>query len=137
MLKISYIFTLCLIIKLVIMNSKFTTLVRILLGIILLVSGLNKLLRIYPTPAGDFIASFGQVDYIFPIVAILEILISTLLLFRKWVPFALLLLVPISINILLFHFYLNFSGIAPALLVAVLNGILVYKHWRVYKPLFL
>jgi len=119
------------------MNSKFTTIVRFFLGIILLISGLNKLLRIYPTPAGDFIASFGQVDYIFPIVASLEIIISLFLLFKKWVPFALLLLAPISINILLFHLYLNFSGIAPALLVAILNGILIYKHWRLYKPLFL
>ena len=116
---------------------RFTTIVRIALGIILLICGLNKLLHIYPTPAGDFIASFGQVDYIFPIVAVLEILISLMLLLKKWVPFALLLLVPISINILLFHLYLNFAGIGPALVVALLNGILVYKHWRSYKPLFL
>ncbi|MGK4566398.1 hypothetical protein [Flavobacterium sp. 3HN19-14] len=52
-------------------------------------------------------------------------------------PFALVALVPISINILLFHFYTDINTIGPALLVAVLNGILIYKHWRAYKPLFL
>ena len=118
------------------MNSMFTKIVRIFLGIILIVSGLNKLFEFVPTPAGDLIESFGQVDYIFPVVAIMEILIGTLLLAKKWVAFALILLAPIAINILLFHLYLDFSGIVPAILVAVLNGILIYKHWRQYVPLF-
>lgn len=118
------------------MNSKFTMITRILLGIILLLSGLNKILKIIPTPADNLIESFGQVDYIFPIVAVMEILIALMLLSKKWVAFALVLLVPLSINILLFHLYLNFGGILPALVVAILNGILIYKHWRQYVPLF-
>lgn len=118
------------------MNSKFTKITRILLGIILLLSGLNKIFKIIPTPSDNLIESFGQVDYIFPVVAILEIVIAVLLLIKKWVAFALILLVPLSLNILLFHFYLNFNGIIPALVVAILNGILIYKHWRQYVPLF-
>ena len=118
------------------MNSMFTKIVRILLGIILVVSGLNKLFEFVPTPAGYLIESFGQVDYIFPVVAIMEIFIGILLLAKKWIAFALILLAPIAINILLFHLYLDFSGIVPAILVAVLNGILIYKHWSQYKPLF-
>lgn len=118
------------------MNSKFTTITRILLGLILLISGLNKILKIIPTPADDLIESFGEVDYIFPVVAALELIIAVLLLSKKWVAFALLLFVPLSINILLFHFYLNFQGLIPAIVVAVLNGILLYKHRRQYVPLF-
>ncbi|CAM4087474.1 DoxX family membrane protein [Flavobacterium antarcticum] len=118
------------------MNSKFTLITRILLGIILLLSGLNKILKIIPTPADNLIESFGEVDYIFPIVAALEISIAILLLSKKWVAFALIVLVPLSLNILLFHIYLNFEGIIPAILVAALNGILLYKHRRQYAPLF-
>lgn len=118
------------------MNSKFTKITRIILGIILLLSGLNKIFKIIPTPADDLIESFGQVDYIFPIVAVLEIIIAVLLLSNKWVAFALILLVPLSLNILLFHFYLNLQGIIPAILVATLNGILIYKHRRQYVALF-
>lgn len=118
------------------MNSQFTKIIRILLGIVLLLSGLNKMLKIFPTPADNLIESFGQVDYIFPVVSALEIIIAVLLLSKKWVAFALLLLVPLSLNILLFHLYLNFQGIIPALIVAALNGILIYKHWRQYVPLF-
>jgi uncharacterized membrane protein YphA (DoxX/SURF4 family) len=118
------------------MNSKFTKITRILLGVILLFSGLNKIFKIIPTPADNLIESFGQVDYIFPVVAGLEVIIAVLLLLKKWVAFALILLVPLSLNILLFHLYLNFQGIIPAILVATLNGILIYKHWRQYVPLF-
>lgn len=118
------------------MNSKFTTIIRVFLGLILLLSGLNKILKVIPTPSDNLIESFGQVDYIFPVVAALEIIISMLLLSKKWVAFALLLFVPLSINILLFHFYLNFQGMILAIVVAVLNGILLYKHRRQYVPLF-
>lgn len=118
------------------MNSKFTLITRMLLGIILLVSGFNKFFKFIPTPADGLIESFGQVDYIFPFVAVLEILIALMLLSKKWVAFALVLLVPLSLNILLFHFYLNFSGIVPAIIVAALNGVLIYKHRRQYAPLF-
>lgn len=118
------------------MNSKFTQITRIFLGVILLLSGLNKLFKFIPTPADELLQTFGQVDYIIPIVAVLEIIIAVLLLTKKWVAFALILLVPLSLNILLFHIYLNLEGIAPAILVAILNGILLYKHRRQYAPLF-
>jgi uncharacterized membrane protein YphA (DoxX/SURF4 family) len=118
------------------MNSKFTKITRILLGLILLLSGLNKIFKFVETPADNLIESFGQVDYIFPVVAGLELSIAVLLLIKKWVAFALILMVPLSLNILLFHIYLDFSGIIPALVVAALNGILLYKHRRQYAPLF-
>ena len=118
------------------MNSKFTQITRILLGVILLLSGLNKLFKFIPTPADELLQTFGQVDYIIPIVAVLEIIIAILLITKKWVAFALILLVPLSLNILLFHIYLNLEGILPAIVVAILNGILLYKHRRQYAPLF-
>lgn len=118
------------------MNSMFTKIVRIFLGAVLVLLGLNKLFEFVPTPAGDLIESFGRVDYIFPVVAALEIIIGIMLLAKKWIAFALILLAPIAINILLFHIYLDFAGIIPAILIAILNGILIYKHWSQYKPLF-
>jgi hypothetical protein len=70
-------------------------------------------------------------------VGLLEIIIGVMLLLKKWVAFALVLLVPISLNILLFHLFLDASAIAGALVVATLNGILIYKHWSQYNSLFL
>lgn len=118
------------------MNSQFTKITRILLGILLLLSGLNIIFEFIPTPINNLGSFFGEADYIIRIVAALEIIIAVLLLSKKWVAFALILLVPLSLNILLFHIYLNFEGILPAILVATLNAILIYKQRRQYAPLF-
>ena len=124
------------------MNSQFSLLVRVTLGIMIVVFGSNKFLHFIPLPpptgaAADFMNSLGATGYIFPIVGILEVGIGILLLLKKWVAFALIVLVPISINILLFHLFLDIPGVSAALLVAVLNGILIYKHWKQYTPLFM
>ncbi len=126
------------------MNSQFTKIVRMLLGFILIIFGLNKLvseafipLPELPKKAGDFMTSLGATGYVLKTVGIIEILIGILLLLKKWVAFGLIILVPISLNILLFHLFLDVSGIGGALLVASLNGILIYKHWAQYKSLFL
>lgn len=123
------------------MNSKFTAIVRLLLGILLVVFGSNKFLNFIPmeAPTGgaaDFMNSLNTTGYIFPVVGVLEVFIGLLLLIKKWVPFAVILLAPISINILLFHLFLDIPGVSVALLVTVLNAILIYKHWRLYRPLF-
>ena len=123
------------------MNSMFTKIVRMLLGLVLIVFGANKFLHFIPAEpltgaAGEFMNSLGATGYIFPVVGIFEVIIGGLLLLRKWVAFALILLAPISINILLFHLFLDIPGLGVALLVVVFNAILIYKHWQQYKPLF-
>ena len=123
------------------MNSQFTKLMRILLGVILVVFGLNKFLKFIPAPElpeneASFITSLATTGYVLQVVGVLEILMGLLLLANKWVAFALVVLAPISVNILLFHLFLDIPGISGALLVAVINGILMYKLWPKYKPLF-
>lgn len=125
------------------MNSQFTKIIRILLGLVLLAFGLNKLLPSpfiplpeLPQKAGDFMTSLGATGYVLKTVGLIEIGIGVLLLLKKWVAFALIALVPISLNILLFHLFLDVSGIIGAIVVATLNGILIYKHWPQFRPLF-
>lgn len=125
------------------MNSMFTKIVRIFLGLVLVVFGANKFLHFIPmdtpdlnTAAGQFMNSLGATGYIFPVVGVLEVIIGALLLLKKWIAFALILLAPISINILLFHLFLDIPGLSIALLILVFNSILIFKHWQQYKPLF-
>jgi putative oxidoreductase len=123
------------------MNSMFTKIVRIVLGLALLFFGANKFLHFIPMeePVGgarEFMSSLGASGYIFPVVGFLEVIIGILLLLKKWVAFALILLAPISINIILFHLFLDIPGAPFALLILLFNGILIFKHWQQYKPLF-
>ncbi len=126
------------------MNSTFTKILRIILGLGLLFFGLSKLIHlnimpthIYTDEAAIFRDSLSNTGYILKVLGIFEIFIGLLLLLNKWIPFALFLLVPISMNILLFHVFLDIPGLIVALVVVILNAILIYKHWKVYRPLFL
>lgn len=115
------------------MNSKFTLLVRIVLGIILVVFGCNKFLHFLPLSP---VPEMQNIEYILPVVGLLEVFIGIMLLLKKWVSFVLILLAPISINILLFHLFLDIPGVSIAFLIVILNGILIYKRWKYYSPLF-
>lgn len=78
----------------------------------------------------------GESGYVFPILGIVYILAGLLLVLNKAVPFALLMLVPISINIVAFHLALDPGGVLFAIIVAVLNAFLIYANWSRFKSLF-
>ncbi len=123
------------------MNSTFTTIVRLVLALILILFGTNKFFGFIPMfempPAGaNFIESLNTSGYVLYVVGVLEIIIGLLLLLKKWVPFALILLAPITFNILLFHLFLDVSDIWVAIVIVALNTILIYKYWKAYRPLF-
>jgi len=123
------------------MKSSFTTILRIILALALLFFGLNKIFNFIalfkmPVAAANFMESLETTGYVFYVVAALEIMIGSLLLLKKWVPFALILLAPISVNILLFHLFLDVSDILVALFLITIHIILIYKYWRAYLPLF-
>ena len=123
------------------MNSNFSKILRIILGLGLITFGLNKFFGFMPIPelpedASSFMSSLQATGYVLPIVGFLEIAIGLMLILNKAVAFALLLLTPISINILLFHLFLDLPGIGGAIVIAIINVILIYKHWKVYRPLF-
>ncbi len=125
------------------MNSTFTKILRIVLGLGLLFFGSSKLIHfsympthIYTGDAAIFIDSLSNTGYILKVIGLFEIFIGLLLLFNKWVSFALLLLAPITLNILLFHVFMDTPGLFLAVIVLTLNAILIYKHWTAYRPLF-
>ncbi|WP_432412348.1 DoxX family membrane protein [Rasiella sp. SM2506] len=123
------------------MNSTFTTILRIVLGLTLLIFGVNKFINFIPMfemppAAANFIESLETTGYAFYLVAILEIAVAGMLLLKKWVPFALVLLAPLSINILLFHIFLDVSDVWVAIVIFSLNVLLIYKYWKAYRTLF-
>lgn len=128
----------------------FHLILRIGLGLMLLLFGFNKFFWFlqdfdftgYPEAQHLFEAlrysgeTANGKGYIMSLVGLVEVIVGALLVFKKWVPFALVMLVPISINLVLFHAFVNLPNIGPALVVALVNGYLIYKHWDAYKPMF-
>jgi uncharacterized membrane protein YphA (DoxX/SURF4 family) len=121
------------------MNSKLILVFRILLALILLVFGTNKFLNFIPMdapPEGSFMAALIATGYMMPLIGISEVIPGLLLLINKWKGLALVWLVPISVNIILFHLTYDISTIGPAALVAILNAVLIYVNWNKFKTLF-
>jgi uncharacterized membrane protein YphA (DoxX/SURF4 family) len=123
------------------MNSKLTMVLRLLLGLILLVFGANKFFQFMPMPPmegppADFMGALGNTGYMFPLIAVTEIVAGILLLFNKWKGLALIFASILSVNIILFHLALDPSGIGLAALVAILTTVLVYSNWKKFKTLF-
>ena len=123
------------------MSKKVTMVLRLLLGLILFVFGLNKFLNFLPMPpmeggAGAFMGALNDTGYMFPLIAITEIVAGALLLLNKWTGLGLIFAAIISVNIVLFHLVLDISGIGLAAVVAVLNILVMYGNWGRFKTLF-
>ncbi len=115
--------------------------VRIVLGVLLIVFGSNKFYEFLPAlefANPDAGVLFGALagSYIMKLVGLVEVITGLLLVINKAVPFALVALAPISVNIVLFHLTLDPAGIGPAAFVFLLNTYLIFKNWSTYKTLF-
>lgn len=119
------------------------TIIRIGLGLMLLAFGLNKFFWFMPDfefgdnlEAKNLFEAFTASGYMWPLVGGLEALVGVLFITKKAFPAALLALIPISVNVVLFHAVLDPPNIGPALLVAILNGYFIYRNWNHYRHLF-
>jgi len=114
---------------------------RFLLGLVFVVFGLNgflNFLNMGPMPtglAGQFMGALFLSHYYW-VVAGLQIVGGLLLLVNRFVPLALVLLGPIIVNILLYHFFLNPAGIALAIVVTILWFIVFYGHRQHFAGIF-
>jgi putative oxidoreductase len=114
---------------------------RILLGLVFFVFGLNGFLNFIPTGplpsglAGQFLTVLLQSHYGL-VVSVFQIAGGALLLVNRYVPLALTLLGPVIVNILLFHLLLNHSGLALAIVVAILWGIIAFRQRQHFSGLF-
>jgi uncharacterized membrane protein YphA (DoxX/SURF4 family) len=118
-----------------------TLIARLLLGLIFVVFGLNGFLNFLsmgPMPtglAGQFIGALFLSHYYW-VIAGLQILGGVLLLANRFVPLALVLLGPVIVNILLYHFFLNLSGVGLAIVITILWFIVFYGHRQYFSGLF-
>ena len=118
------------------------TAARIVLGLIFLVFGLNGFLGFIPQPppapaSGALLGAFAESGYLFPLIKVTEIVTGALLLAGRFVPLALIALLPVTVNILALHLFLDpaLPGMAIAVVVFALNVFLIWAYRAYYAPL--
>ncbi len=114
---------------------------RWILGIALIVFGLNTFLQFMPALEGTaaseaFFGAMFATGYFIPVLGITKLLVGLMLVTKKAVPLALVIFAPVSIHIVLFHLFLDPATILMALVVAILNLYLGIKHMNAYRPMF-
>ena len=120
-----------------------TLLARVLLGLIFLLFGLNFFFPFIPTgqpkmseTAAAFSGGLFGSGYFFQYMKVLEILGGIALLINRFTAFFLLVLLPISLNIFLYHLMLVPSGVAMGTGIILLNLFLCVAYFKYYKQVF-
>lgn len=116
--------------------------VRVLLGLLFALSGLNGFLNFLPQPtaplppgATAFAGALMATGYMFPLIFATQLIVGALLLSNRFVPLALTLLAPFMVNSLAFHLFLEPSGRPMAFIVVALQLYLVWTYRESYRSI--
>ena len=117
-----------------------TLIIRILLGLILVIFPINALfLKKFspkmPDKAQLVMNTFRETGYLLHLIQWTELLVGISLLTGFFIPLSLIILIPISINILLFHVFLAPPAIGPGLFIFAMNIFLMISYIESYASL--
>ena len=122
---------------------KITVLIlRSILGLIYLIFGINFFLHFIPQPppgkdaAGAFQIGLFGTGYFFPFLKVVEVVTGVMLLINKYTALFLLIIFPITLNIFLFHAFLEPAGVVMAGPMLLINLFLGWAYRKYYAPIF-
>lgn len=121
-------------------NKKLVRTVQIILGLVLIFFGLNGFFQFAPAPqfseaAVNLFTALLNAGYFIPIVSIVFLITGLLFIWNRYVALGAIVLLPITINIVLFHIFLDIGTILFGLIVFILNIYLIGVYWAAYKPM--
>jgi len=115
---------------------------RYLMGLPLLVFGLNGFLNFIPQPetpmpegAAAFAGALVNSGYMMQLIAVTLLVVGLLLVVNRFVPLALALFAPFILNSVLFHVFLERSGLPIAVVFLVLELYLAWTYRAAFRPM--
>lgn len=122
------------------MKNKVLTVLCILFGLMMINSGLNKFFNYMPMPQMSeemmkVIGGFMTIKWIFPLVAIVEIIGGILIAIPKKRALGAIVILPVTIGIFVHHLVHDIAGIAIALILLAINIWAIIASWDKYKPI--
>ncbi|MDQ6420465.1 DoxX family membrane protein [Paenibacillus sp. LHD-117] len=122
-------------------KSKLYTILRVVFGFMLVGSGFGMLFGFttdmeYPSASATaFMDSMDAAGYFFPFVGVVKIICGLAILLNRYAKAALVVFMPVSVNMAIFHLSLDFaSGIAAYMIIA-LNTYLLFKNIEGYRSM--
>ena len=130
------------------MVKKIQTAARIILGLIYFVFGSMGLAIAFglmkmpeqpmPEAAETFMKGIMATGYFFPVLKVTEVVFGFLLFFKRTAPLALVVLAPVTLQIILFHACLTTGAgnlIIPSVM-SVSHIVAMCAYGNLYRPLF-
>jgi len=122
------------------MKNKILTALCILFGLMMINSGLNKFFNYMPMPEMSeemmqIMGGFMTIKWIFPLVAIIEIIGGTLIAIPKTRALGALVILPVMVGIFVHHLIHDLTGIGIALILFVINIWAIVANWNKYEPI--
>jgi putative oxidoreductase len=115
---------------------------RYLLGIIFLFNGINMFAQFMPLPnpqqpdiAQRFLNLLGEAGYFYPILGLTKILTALALFSNRFLPLMLIVMFPVTLNGILFHFRMDPQMAPVALVVGLMQVYLIYVNRDKYMPM--
>jgi uncharacterized membrane protein YphA (DoxX/SURF4 family) len=111
---------------------------RILMGLAFTAFGFMGLFHLMPQPKDlppavtEFMGAMVHTHYFFPLLFGTQLVVGLLLLLSLFVPLALVLIMPVLVNIILYHIFLQPSGIVPGAILMVLELYLAWAYRKAY-----
>ena len=120
----------------------FPTIARFLMGLPLVVFGLNGFFNFIPPPttpmpdgAAAFAGALAKSGYMMQLIGATQLIVGVLLVLNRFVPLALALFAPFIVNSIAFHLCLEHSGLPMASVFLVLELYLAWTYRNAYRPM--
>ena len=122
--------------------KKTEKIVRIIFAVALILFGIVGFSGVMSDPgftgkAGEFFSSLYYSGYLMHSVYFIKIVSGLLMLLSAYKLIGLIMALPITINIVTFHLFLDPAGIAIGAVLLVVNLFLIYTNRSVYNHLIL
>ncbi|MFC0605170.1 DoxX family protein [Winogradskyella pulchriflava] len=122
------------------MKNKIFTALCILFGLMMINSGLNKFFNYMPMPEMSeemmqIMGGFMTIKWIFPLVAIIEIIGGALMAIPKTRALGAIVILPVMVGIFVHHLVHDLSGIGIALILFAINIWAIIVHWNKYESI--
>jgi hypothetical protein len=123
-------------------NRVVPAIARYLMGLPLLVFGLNMFFNFIPQPkmampegAVMFSTALMKSGYIMPMIGVTFLIVSVCLILNRFVPLALALFAPFIVNSILFHIFLEHTGLPMAIVFLALELYLAWAYRSAFRPM--
>ena len=118
----------------------FPSVARVLMGFAFFAGGLAGLFLPQPNvpmpaDAAAFRDALVHSGYMMQLIFGTQVVVGSLLLSNRFVPLALALIAPFFVNSILFHTFLEHSGLPMAIIFIAIELYLVKQNWNAYRPM--